>query len=418
MKRVDILLVGAGMRGMGYAQFAKHFPERCRIVGVAEPRQWYREKMVEDFNIPAENVFNCWSEAAKKEKFADAVLICTQDALHVEPLVAFADLKYNILLEKPMAPDEEGCRTIVEAVKKNDIIFSVCHVLRYTAYTRQLKKVLDEKRIGEIVSIQHLEPVGYWHQAHSFVRGNWRNEKESTFMLLAKSCHDMDWMRYIVGKKTEKVSSFGSLRHFCKSEQPEGAADRCLECPTAIEATCPYSAKKIYYGFLNKGLTGWPTDVLTPEVTPTSLQKALEAGQYGRCVYACDNDVVDNQVVNMQFEDGSTGAFTMTAFTPSGGRHTTICGTKGQIIGDSRFIKIYDFLTDTTEEIDTTKNDDSVLAGHGGGDGGIMDNFIQAVAENNKNVILTGPETSLETHLMAFAGERSRHNGSVEKIEL
>ena len=419
MKRVDLIIVGAGMRGMGYIQFAKHFPERCRIVGVAEPREWYRNKVVNDFNVPKENVFKCWTElAATGKKLADAVLICTQDEMHVEPAEAFAKLKYDILLEKPMAPTPEGCRRIAKAAIENDVILSVCHVLRYTTYTKELKKVLNSGRIGEIVSIQHHEPVGYWHQAHSFVRGNWRNEKESSFMLLAKACHDMDWIRYIADKPVEKVSSFGGLRHFKRSEQPEGAADRCLECPTAIEATCPYSAKKIYYRFLNNGNSAWPVDVLTPDVTPTSLEEALKEGPYGRCVYACDNDVVDNQVVNMQFKDGGTASFLMTAFTEAGQRKTSIFGTKGEIYGDSKNIKIYNFLTEKTEVIDTSLVDKSVLAGHGGGDGGMMDNFVEAVSTGDKDVILSGPNVSLETHLLSFQGEKARKEGTIETIEI
>lgn len=419
MKRVDIIIVGAGMRGMGYIQFAKHFPERCRIVGVAEPREWYRNKVIEDFDIPKENVFECWTElAATGKKLADAVLICTQDHMHVEPAEAFAELKYDILLEKPMAPTPEGCRRIVAAVKKHDVILSVCHVLRYTTYTKELKKVLDSGRIGDIVSIQHHEPVGYWHQAHSFVRGNWRNEAESSFMLLAKACHDMDWIRYIAGKPVKQISSFGSLHHFKKSEQPVGAADRCLNCPTHIEATCAFSAKKIYYGFLNSGNKAWPVDVLTPEVTPESLETALETGPYGRCVYACDNDVVDNQVVNIQFKDGATASFSMTAFNKAGQRKTSIFGTKGEIYGDSKDITIFNFLTDQTEVIDTSLVDDSVLAGHGGGDGGTMDNFISAVAAGDKSIILSGPEVSLETHLMSFLGEKARKDNTIETIDL
>jgi predicted dehydrogenase len=419
MKRVDIIVVGAGMRGLGYIQFAKHFPERCRVVGVAEPREWYRNKVAKEFDVPKENVFESWEDlVATGKKLADAVLLCTQDHMHVEPAEALAALKYDILLEKPMAPTPEGCRRIVDAAKKHEIILSVCLVLRYTTYTKELKKILDSGRIGEIVSIQHHEPVGYWHQAHSFVRGNWRNEAESSFMLLAKACHDMDWIRYIADKPVDQISSFGSLRHFKKSEQPHGASDRCLTCPTHIEARCAFSAKKIYYGFLNSGNCGWPVDVLTPEVTPESLEKALQDGPYGRCVYACDNDVVDNQVVNIQFKDGATATFSMTAFTKAAQRKTSIFGTKGEIYGDGKEITIFDFLTDKTEVIDTSLVDDSVLAGHGGGDGGIMDNFISAVAVGDPNQILSGPEVSLETHLMAFLGEKSRKDQSVERVTL
>jgi predicted dehydrogenase len=414
MKPVEILVVGAGGRGAGYAGFAAEFPERLKIVGVAEPRDWYREDMVKRHNIPPENVFRDWKEAAARPKFADGVIIATQDAMHREPSVAFAGKKYNILLEKPMAPSSEDCKAIVKAAKKSGSIFAVCHVLRYTKYTRALKEIIDSGRIGEIVSMQHLECVGYWHQAHSFVRGNWRNEKESSFMLLAKSCHDLDWIRHIMGVKCEAVSSFGSLKHFRKEQAPKGCSDRCVTC--GIEKTCPYSALKIYIGRVERGQTGWPVDVLTTDLTKEGVMKALREGPYGRCVYACDNDVVDNQVVSMRFEGGSTVVFTMTAFN-EGGRKTRIFGTKGEIYGDGSKLHIFDFLTDKTEVVDTNiASDNSILSGHGGGDFGIMDSFVTALATGDKSKILSGPDETLESHLMVFAAEKSRLTGKTVKL--
>ena len=254
-----------------------------------------------------------WREVVARPRFADAVIIATQDPLHAEPAIAFADLGYHILLEKPMAPNAADCRRIAAAAQANGVMFAVCHVLRYTTYTKKVKEIVTSGRLGEIVSLQHLEPVGFWHQAHSFVRGNWRSEHESSFMLLAKSCHDLDWIRHIMGKRCTQVSSFGSLLHFRAENRPVGAADRCLEC--AVETTCPYSAPRIYLGRVRHGETGWPVNVLTPDLTEAGVTEALRSGPYGRCVYACDNDVVDHQVVNMQFEDGATASFTMTAFT-------------------------------------------------------------------------------------------------------
>ncbi len=248
MQPAKIVIIGAGSRGSGYATYAEQFPDRMQVVGVAEPRDAYRERQVKTHNIPAEHVFTDWVQAAAQPRFADAVIIATQDHMHAEPAIAFANLGYHVLLEKPMAPNPEDCHRIVEAVKANDILFGVCHVLRYTRFTQKLKSIIDSGAIGDVVTIQRLEPVGFWHQAHSFVRGNWRNEGESCFMLLAKSCHDIDWLRYVMGVPCEAVSSFGTLKHFRKEPQPEGASDRCLDC--AVEATCPYSAKRIY-------LTGW-----------------------------------------------------------------------------------------------------------------------------------------------------------------
>ena len=411
MNPIKILSIAAGGRGTGYASYATQHPDRVQIVGVAEPRNFYRQQMVGTHDIPSECVFTDWKAAAEKDKFADAVIIATQDAMHAEPAVAFARKGYHILLEKPMAPSEEDCRRIAEAALENNVILAVCHVMRYTRYTRKLKAVVDSGLIGEIVNLQHLEPVGYWHQAHSFVRGNWRNEAESSFMLLAKSCHDLDWIRYIMGASCQSVSSFGTLKHFRKEEQPEGAADRCLDCD--IEPECPYSAKKIYLGRVAKGQTGWPTNVLTPDVTEENVIEALRTGPYGLCVYACDNDVVDNQVVNMLFEGGKTASFTMTAFNQSGHRQTRIFGTKGELYNDGSKIHHFDFLTDETNVIDTTTSDASILGGHGGGDFGLMHSFVSAVAENDPGKILSGPEESLETHRMVFAAERARRENTV-----
>lgn len=407
---------------MTYAQYALEHPDLLRIVGVAEPRAWNRETMASTYDLPVEHVADDWRALVERPRFADAVIIATQDAMHVEPAVAFAGRGYAMLLEKPMAPSEAGCRQIVDAVKASGVLFGVCHVMRYTHYTQALKEILDSGAIGEIVSIQHLEPVGYWHQAHSFVRGNWRNEAESSFMLLAKSCHDLDWIRYIAGSSCQAVSSFGALKHFRRAEKPAlaGEAVRCLHC--AYEPDCPYSAVKIYLGRLAQGHTGWPLDVLTPEPTVETITAALEHGPYGRCVYECDNDVVDHQVVNMLFDEDRTAAFTMTAFNKAAHRKTRIFGTRGEIYGNGEQIKIFDFLTDTVRVVDTeTMSADAGgggrrLGGHGGGDYGLMEHFVRAVREDDPRWILSGPDESLETHRMVFAAERARRQQTVERL--
>jgi len=293
------------------------------------------------------------------------------------------------------------------------VIFAVGHVLRYTAYTTKLKAMVDSGLIGDVVSIEHLEGVGYWHQAHSYVRGNWRNEAESPPMLLAKSCHDLDWIRFIIGAKCTRVGSFGGLYHFRKASRPEGAADRCLDCP--VESECPYSAVEIY---LRQRLRqSWPTEILTPVVTEASVTRALREGPYGRCVYACDNDVVDHQVVNMEFTGGQTASFTMTAFN-TGGRKTRLFGTRGMLQGDGRTVRHTDFLSGKTREIDTQTDDTSILGGHGGGDYWLMRRFVEAVANNDPRRVLSGPDETLETHLMVFAAERARKEGTVEEVKL
>lgn len=410
MKPVTIAVIGGGSRGFGYAGIIAGMPERAQVVGVAEPRASYRELFAEKF-APA-HVFADWREAAAAPRFADAVIIATQDAMHTEPAVTFAEKGYHVMLEKPMAPTEAECRRIVAAVK-GKVIFAVGHVMRYTRYSQAMKRLLASGAIGEIVAIQHLEPLGFWHQAHSYVRGNWRNERESSPMLLAKSCHDVDWLRYMMGKRCLQVSSFGSLQHFKAENAPAGAADRCLDCQVD---TCPYNAAKFYLGMVQKGELHWPVDVLTADPSEETVTQALREGPYGRCVYRCDNDVVDHQVVNMLFEGGSTASFTMTCFNKGSDRVTRVFGTHGEVYGDGTKIEHYDFLTDTTKEVDLDTGDHTAAGGHGGGDGGLLGAFIDAVATGDPNKILSGPDETLETHLMVFAAERARHEGTVVDV--
>lgn len=406
MAPVTLLIVGAGSRGKMYASYALQYPDQARVVGVADPREFFRTHMAQKHQIDPENVVEDWQQLAEREKFADAVVIATPDALHRDPAIAFANKGYDILLEKPLAPDPESCQNIVDAVLKNRNILAVGHVLRYTAYTQRLKALVASGLIGDILSVQHLEPVGYWHYAHSFVRGNWRNEAESSFMLLAKSCHDLDWLRYIVGSRCVQVTSFGTLSHFRKDQKPAeaGEAKRCLDC--AYEHACPYSAKRFYNKLLSQGKTHWPLDVITTDFSEAGVEEALRHGPYGRCVYECDNDVVDHQVVNLQYENGATAAFTMIATSEIRNRETILFGTRGELRGNGSQIVHYDFLTEETTvyEVEHVEGE----SGHGGGDYGLMRSFVAAVAQHDPSLILSGPEESLETHLTVFAAEQAR----------
>ena len=339
--------------------------------------------------------------------------------MHEKGMLAFAKLGYHIMLEKPMAPTAKACMRIYKAAKesqKNGKLFAVCHVMRYTTYSQIVKKMVSDGVIGDVVTIDHHEPVGFWHMAHSYVRGNWRNLKESSFMLLAKSCHDIDWLRFMIGRPCLKVSSFGSLSYFKKENQPEGAADNCMECKLSDQ--CPFSAKTFYFGALaDKNRHGWPLDVVDPTFKEKNLDKALREGPYGRCVFACDNDVVDHQVVNLEYEGGVTATFTMDAFNPGSGRKTRIGGTKGYLeTDDSSLIRHFDYQTKEWKEIDTEASDASMAGGHGGGDGGILGSFVRAVAENDPSKIITGPEETLESHLTTFAAEKARLTGKVVDV--
>lgn len=410
MKQVKLIIAGAGSRGQTYSQYALKYPEKAKVIGVADPRDSHRNKMAEDHQIPKENIFLDWKDMAAKERFADAVIISTQDNMHTQPAIAFAKQGYDILLEKPMAQTAEECQQITDAVnEKPDRIFMVCHVMRYAYYTRKMKELLDSGAIGDIVSIQHMEPIGYWHFAHSYVRGNWRNEAESSPMLLAKSCHDLDWLHYIMESDCKSISSYGNLHYFHKGNRPEGAADRCLDCKH--EKTCPYSAVKIYWRQMleidfNKE---WLGNIVTYDLTKEGLEKALREGPYGRCVYNCDNDVCDHQVVNMLFENGKTASFTVTAFTSlETGRRTTLFGTKGEMYGDGKKISVFDYMTEETTTYDATPPEDMAMGGHDGGDFALMEQFVSALQQDSKDHILTGAKESLYSHLMVFDAEKAR----------
>ena len=333
MPPVTLAVVGAGLRGTEHGDWALANPGRARVVAVGEPRQVRRDRFAARHKLPAGAALADWRELADRGRVADAVLICTQDAMHVEPAIAFAELGYHVLLEKPMATTEAGCRRIVVAIERAGVLFAVCHVLRYTPYTALVKQVVDAGRLGEVISVQHLEPVGFLHQAHSYVRGAWRRQDTSAFMLLAKSCHDLDWLQYVVGRPIRRVSSFGGLAHFRPEHRPAGAAERCLDC--GVEPACPYSAVRFYSRCLERG-PGWPLDAVVDDYTEADLLAALRHGPYGRCVYGTDNDVVDHQVVAMEFDGGATGTFTMTGFNAGGHRRTRLFGTHGELEGRRR----------------------------------------------------------------------------------
>ncbi|NUW35616.1 Gfo/Idh/MocA family oxidoreductase [Nonomuraea sp. SMC257] len=408
---VTLAVVGAGARGAAYAELAAQHPDKIKVVAVAEPRDAVRKRFAERHDLAPDLVSPTWQELAARARIADAVLIATLDTEHLAPTEAFADLGYDILLEKPIATTEEETVAIGEAAARTGATIAVCHVMRYTPYTTALREVLP--RLGEIVSVEHLEPIGWYHFAHSYVRGNWRREDEASFALLAKACHDIDWLGFVIGRPVEKVSSFGGLSHFRPENKPVGAAARCQSC--AVEPSCPYSAQRIYLDGLRRGGTKqYFTRVATENIlTEQAVSSALAKGPYGRCVYACDNDVVDHQVVNLAYEGGVTASFTMTAFTPMENRHTKIFGSRGQLTGDGRYLSVFDFLTEQTTIIDTSLDGSSAAEGHAGGDHGLIKAFATALHEGRPELVLSGIAESIAGHRAVFAAERSRCTGTV-----
>ena len=420
MKKISVILLGAGNRGSKYAQYAATNPECMEIVGVAEPIVERREFIKNTYHVPAENCVNDWQELLSRPRMADAVIVAMQDQMHYEPAMKAIELGYHILLEKPMAPTPAQCLEIGKAAEARGVHVIVCHVLRYTPFFGALKRLIDGGRIGEVMNVIHTEGVGNVHQSHSYVRGNWHNEAKSTPMLLAKSCHDVDILQWLISRPFARVQSFGTLSHFCAANRPEGAPARCIEgCPHG--ESCYYNAVKLYLddknnAWFRRAATGMPENPCDELV-----EKALRQTNYGRCVYACDNDVVDHQTVNMEFEGGVYAVFTMSAFN-KGGRAIRVMGTKGEITArmESPDIAVYDFATKTTETvcIKDLVADESIIGGHGGGDGGIIKAFCDLVGAGVATDSVCSAMISARNHIAVFAAEQARHTGTVVDVSL
>ena len=416
--KLSIVIIGAGNRGQTFCRLLMNQAD-VTISAVAEVRDFQRKLIAEAAGVPAERQFRDYRELLElPEPVADAAVITTGDALHCEVACALAERGYHLLLEKPMAPTFAECRRIADCAAAHQVSLCVCHVLRYTRYTQAIKQIIDSGELGEIMNLEHFEAVVYWHQAHSYVRGNWRNEKLSSFMLLAKSCHDIDLICYWLGKKCLRVSSFGSLSHFRKEQSPRGSAPRCLDCPEEVEKSCPYSACKIYLrDRAEQGDFGWPVDIITDGRDVEAVRQALREGPYGRCVYHCDNDVVDHQTVNLEFEGGVTAHFTMSAFAHRNGlRQTRICGTRGELIGDGETLTVHRFLDDSVRTIEANPAGSvDITDGHGGGDYGLVEHWVASL--RNGSAMLTGAEQTLDSHRIVFAAEESRRTRKTVELE-
>ncbi len=409
-----VAVIGAGSRGTIYGDWIRQHDDRARVVAVAEPDPARRERFARDHAIEPSLVFDSADQLLARERVADVVIICHQDRQHVAATVAAAAQDYHILLEKPMATTAQGCIEVVEAARRSAGQFAVCHVLRYTRFADRIIELVRGGAIGDPVSMQHLEPVGWWHFPHAYVRGPWRSGRTSSPVLLAKSCHDLDWIRFVMGRPLSRVSSFGSLTHFTPENKPAGAGERCLDC--AVEDSCAFSARRIYHEVLA------PDNILVRRITngestPQAIDQALETGDFGRCVYSGDNDVNDHQIVNLELEGGRTASMTMAAFTPSTWRRSRIFGTAGFIDTHDLTIDLFDFRSAQHRTVEVPlPGDPTAGGGHGGGDAALIDAFLRSVETGDPSHIRSGPDESLESHLAAFAAETARHNGTVERI--
>jgi predicted dehydrogenase len=447
---VTIALIGAGARGKdAYGAWIARNRGRARIVAVAEPVPARRTELADAHGIPASMRFEGWEELLAGKRLAEACIIATQDRDHTEPALAALALGYDVLLEKPMAPTEAECRALVRRSEESGSELRICHVLRYTAFFTAIKGAIDAGAIGEIATMAHSENVAYWHFAHSYVRGDWRRSADAGSLILAKSCHDLDILAWLAGGSARRIQSFGSLEFYRSEKAPAGAPARCLEgCPAA--STCPWFAPRLYlhgtpilgtFRFspsrLVRGLAragtdprvaklvdwrAWPASVICDDPSRAARMRALENGPYGRCVFRCDNDVVDRQTVNMEFDNGVAAVFGLHGHSYQEGRSIRIDGSRGTIEGSfglaGQVLKLRDHYRGKSRILLRSA---SIFSGHGGGDAGLMESFVAALQDKKDGKAVKEPLSSagasLHGHLMCFAAEKSRLEAGIVSIE-
>lgn len=402
MKKVSFAILGMGNRGTQYALKQLKYPDEMEVTAIADTRSVRLEAANKYLNLPQERLYNSAEAILAQEKLADVMIIATQDAQHKDHAIAALHKGYDLLLEKPISNDLAECREIAQVANELGRKVIVCHVLRYTVFYQQVKKLLDEGVIGDLINIHAMEMIGYYHIAHSFVRGNWHKRADSSPLILAKCCHDMDLLLWLSGKNWKAVSSYGALTHFKKENCPDGATERCTDgCPV----DCPYNAPKFYLS----RMPGWPTNILHPEPTEENIMEILRTSNYGRCVYQMDNDVVDHQVLSVQMEDDVTASFTVSGFNHKQDRQIHIMGTKGHIWGNFRDKKLHvGIFGQEPYEIDLEPLCTD-FTGHGGGDARMIYDVIRLMRGDDFDTsAITSIDRSVESHELAFAAEESR----------
>lgn len=421
MKTLTAIIIGVGIRGTAYGTEMQKLGEKFEIVAIADASRSRRIKAMETFGLAENQCYDSWEAILSQPKMADIALIATMDDMHYQPAMKAIELGYNLLLEKPVAQTAQECVDIALAAQKKGVKVLVCHVLRYTHFFGKVKQLVMDGAIGDVMSVIQVEAVGNVHQSHSYVRGNWHSEKETTPMLLAKCCHDIDIIQWILNKPCKKVQSFGSLTYFRPENAPAGAPVRCADNTCPEKDTCPYNCIKLYYDdkqnhwFRNASAgkvakTGVPTD--------EEVMNALKTTDYGLCVFHANNDVVDHQVVNMEFEGGITANLTMNAFN-KGGRYIRLFGTKGELFANmaDTQITVYTFADKQTRTVNVTETNESILGGHGGGDGGIIRELYEYFSGSYTGYRAADIDISVKNHLIGFAAEKARHAGTVEDVD-
>lgn len=406
-KQTRLALIGAGNRGQGtFGQYALDMPHRAKFTAVVEPDRVKRDFFAATHRIDPARCFSRYEDFFLADlKDIEGVIIATLEDERIPPILKAMEHAYHILVEKPLCTQAADLVRLHDATKDYPGILIVCHQMRLAPIFRTIKSLVDSGRYGDIVCIQHSENLSYSHMAHSFVRGLF-NSSRLTPMLLAKSCHDMDLLTYIVGKKARKVASFGSLKYFKKENCPEGAPPFCLEGCKHYQS-CPYHVLKLYFEADTDPAYLRQMGVVKDK---DHLRELLLKNCFGKCVFQSDNDVVDNQTVQIEFEDDIHVSFTMCGHNGIERRMTKISMTNGEIDYDgvSGDIKVHSFepLCHESMVVDSR-------GVHGGGDRAIMDNFIDAIESGDKSILLTPIQQSLEGHLLVFAAEESRKTSRV-----
>ena len=454
-----ILLLGAGNRGAeAYGRYALAHPDEVQFVAVAEPDPQRRTRFAAEHHIPSERQFAGWREALQGDKIADAVINATQDHLHHDSALAAIAAGYPMLLEKPIAPTLDQTLAITQAAVANGVPLMVCHVLRYTDFFQKVKHIFDSGALGQVIHIAHSENVAYYHMAHSYVRGNWRDAATSAPMILTKCCHDLDLLFWFLGERADQLSSVGDLRHFKPENAPPGAPARCTDgCPAA--ESCPFYAPRIYIesqpikiavsraanpfhrtlgglalrrprltdalGALIPPIrdltrySGWPRNTLTLDpASDQAVLHALHTGPYGRCVYHSDNNVVDHQVVSLRFPSGVTAALTMHGHSHEEGRTLRVDGSQATLLGkfthSQAWLEVHPHGVGKVRRFTFPTVVDRA-SGHGGGDDGIMHAFMGTL--RGQTAPLTSVRDTLESHLLAFAAEDARVTGKTVDLQ-
>ena len=413
-KPVTAIIVGAGHRSITYGDYSFEHPDDLKIVGIADPNEVRRKMTAERYGFSEEFCFESAEELAKVPRFADVIINGTMDHQHFETAVPLLEKGYDMLLEKPFSVSLEEMQKLLAVIRKNGNKVMICHVLRYSTFYRKIKEKLLEGALGDIINIQMSEHVSYHHLSTSYVRGKWANSDIcKTSMLLAKSCHDIDIMMWLMNEtQPETVSSHGGIFQFKEENAPEGAGTRCLlDCPHVD--TCRYSAKTMYLGHPDRWeCYVWAGLEAIKDQTYDIREESLRTDNpYGRCIYKCDNNVVDHQSVLVKFRNGATGTHNMIGVTAKSVRKIHIIGTKAELYGnfeDNNFY-IERIVTEAPDGYEREFYDTNTMGGmgHGGGDPALTADFINFIRTGEQSISCTEIYNSIAGHLTVFLADKS-----------